>query len=65
VGKAFDRYLGARDFNWSFAKYIELTKKHGVDSFSNPKNKFEHLLAVERLRKVLSGGSDDILHGYS
>jgi heat shock protein 4 len=64
LGKAFDRNLGSRDLDWNFAKYIagNFEKKHGVDPFSNPKSKLKLLSAVERLRKVLSGGSDGNLH---
>jgi hypothetical protein len=28
LGKAFDRFLGARDLDWNFAKHI-FKKKHG------------------------------------
>jgi hypothetical protein len=42
-------------------RLINLQKK-GVDPFSNPKSNLKLLSAVERLRKVLSGGSDGSLH---
>jgi molecular chaperone DnaK (HSP70) len=61
LGKAFDRNLGTRDFDWNFAKHI-FKKKHRVDSISNPKRMLKLQSAVEPLRKVLSGGSDGILH---
>jgi hypothetical protein len=61
LGKAFDRNLSTRDLYWNFAKHI-FRKKHGVDPISNPKSKLKLLSAVEPLRRVLSGGSDGILH---
>mmetsp|Transcript_27353 Transcript_27353/g.49228 ORF Transcript_27353/g.49228 Transcript_27353/m.49228 type:complete len:785 (+) Transcript_27353:2734-5088(+) len=64
LGKAFDRNLGARDFDWNFAKHIaaNFENKHGVDPLGNPKSKLKLLSAIERLRKVLSGGPDAALN---
>jgi hypothetical protein len=61
LSKAFDRNLSTRDLDWNFTKHI-FKKKHGVDPISNPKSKLKLLSAVEPLRKVLSGGSEGILH---
>lgn len=60
LGKAFDRNLGSRDFDWNFAKHLaaNFEKKHGLDPLSNPKSRLKMLSAVERLRKILSGGPD-------
>jgi molecular chaperone DnaK (HSP70) len=64
LGKAFARDLGSRDFDWLFARSVAATfeQKHGVDPLKNVKSRLRLLTAVERLRKVLSAGSDGTLH---
>ena len=59
-----DRHLGGRDFDWTLVQFFAegFKKKHGIDLLKNQRAKTKLVVAVEKIRKMLSANSDAVLN---
>ncbi|KAG5518384.1 hypothetical protein PMAC_003181 [Pneumocystis sp. 'macacae'] len=58
-GAACDRNFGGRDFDRILTQYfaLEFLNKYNIDITTNPKSKYRVMLAVEKMKKVLSANA--------